>query len=147
MTPIDDRVHQTVTSGLWRGRAWSSRGFSAAQSRKFSLFTVPERWKFFKKSRHYKASMLTRPRHGDNWKRNGPHPTTCFGDPTVIFRNVGVISAAPCITVMRSWLTGTGNTSIYEAKNSCSETLYIFWFRTEKVCRMVRNSSCTMILF
>jgi hypothetical protein len=30
-------------------------------------------------------------------QRNGPHPTTCFGDPTVIFRNVGVISAAPSI--------------------------------------------------
>jgi hypothetical protein len=28
-------------------------------------------------------------------QRNGPHPTTCFGDPTVIFRNIGVMSAAP----------------------------------------------------
>jgi hypothetical protein len=29
--------------------------------------------------------------------RNGPHPTIYFGDPTVIFRNVGAISAALCI--------------------------------------------------
>jgi hypothetical protein len=30
------------------------------------------------------------------------------------------------INVMRSWLNGTGNTSIYEDKNSCYVKLYIF---------------------
>jgi hypothetical protein len=39
-----------------------------------------------------------------------------------------------CIKVMRSWLNGTGNTSVYETKNSCYETLYIFRLSPEKDC-------------
>jgi hypothetical protein len=48
------------------------------------------------------------------------------------------------INVMHSWLNRTGNTSTYEGKNY--EALYIFRFGPEKFYRMVRNSSCTMIV-
>jgi hypothetical protein len=67
MTPIDDRVHQTVTFGLWRGRDGVLEGFQQPSGENFVCSLCPKGGHFLK-SRHYKASMLTRPRHGDDWK-------------------------------------------------------------------------------
>jgi hypothetical protein len=49
------------------------------------------------------------------------------------------------INVMHSLLNGTGNTSIYEAKNSCYDTSYIFRLAQRRFVEL--NSSCTVIVF
>ena len=103
-----------MTRGLCRGLWWRSRGLFSAQYRRFCLFTVLDRWKcrlcrghriVFKEHLNNETAMFTGPTHGVYWQLDDPpkplpppappYPTTSL---PVTLRNVGVHSAAPCIS-------------------------------------------------